>query len=339
MAVVPAVLEEVAWARASGLPRRRGLAVSVAPALNEYCLFLKPWITAPDVHLERVLELITARFVARGLHVDEVMAFPGQFLSSTRLMEQHYGTLADLARKAEEVSPKHRAMLAELSGDDVAAAPLVGGFQFLERMPSVTPFALEIIWENIEHHRLAAGVYCGRVKVTGQPLLLVNGFVPNLLRAYTDPGRVVIVFTIRGDLGWSAARRDFVGAADPAAALRGSLRRELFERQSELGIRGLRLGANGVHFSAGPLEAAVELRRFRAAACGASPDAVPAPQFLTRLIRAFPDCDPDLWLANPTIDVKDGSTSLFELTEECDEPDALARLALVRDRLTLVSRL
>jgi len=52
------------------------------------------------------------------------------------------------------------------------------------------------------------------------------------------------------------------GTTDPSIAVPGSIRRTLYEKMSDFGLRGVRTATNGLHFSAGPLEAMVEYSRF-----------------------------------------------------------------------------
>jgi len=52
------------------------------------------------------------------------------------------------------------------------------------------------------------------------------------------------------------------GVTDPTKALDGSLRNQFLKIKSELGLKSVDQGSNGVHLSAGPLEGMVELQRF-----------------------------------------------------------------------------
>ena len=52
------------------------------------------------------------------------------------------------------------------------------------------------------------------------------------------------------------------GATDPAKAATGSIRRTLAGKESQARLRDVRTATNGVHCSAGPLEAMVEYSRF-----------------------------------------------------------------------------
>jgi hypothetical protein len=61
---------------------------------------------------------------------------------------------------------------------------------------------------------------------------------------------------------WESFRTDVVGATQPERAAPGSVRGVLRAHAAELGIGPVEVSTNGVHGSAGPIEAMVEIARF-----------------------------------------------------------------------------
>jgi hypothetical protein len=90
--------------------------------------------------------------------------------------------------------------------------------------------------------------------------LLVNGFIPGQVSTYGQPGTVTVVLRLASDLTWSAARHRLLGATNPADAVPGSFRYELWARREEIGLPRVDFNWNGAHLSAGPLEAIYELQ-------------------------------------------------------------------------------
>ncbi len=303
-------------------------------AANQYCLFLKPWITDPGVDIRRVLRLVVEKIDRHGLFVDEVAILPGPFLKKYDLVAGHYWALKLFACAPRlHMTASMRRRFRKFFNADPYSTAVVGGYDFLDQFNDISPFALELLWENVQQHRLGDGCYGAKVTVADRELFLVNGFVPGLMNAYVRADSVIVVFSLKGGLPWSGARKRFVGGSDPAKAAAGSLRNELFLKQADLGLSGLRLGANGVHLSAGPIEALVELRRFTSL----TPER-PRPlsdfQCGRKLQRTFTPVQVQSIIRNAPIQWKNREISVFELTAERNESLALQLLAKVRDQLS-----
>ena len=333
--VVPFVAESIARVRDHGHvgPRRRTFGASPASG-NQFCLFLKPWTTNPGVDLPGVIDVVLDRIAAHGLAIDEAAVLPGAYLRAERIAAAHYWRMTGLARDpAARLSADDWARFHDAFGGDADRDALLGGFAFLDRVPGVSAQALEILWENLPQHRLGKSIACARVALGNAAIFLVNGFVPHLLQGYERPDAVVVAFSLSGPLAWRDARHAFIGHTDPSRAAPGSLRRTLFARQAQLGIADLRLGANGAHLSAGPVEALVELQRLMSA--GPADLRTPTDFLLGRQLAAHFDAAAiDAMLANPDVDTAQGRLSLFDLTEETDGRDAVALLSALRDRFT-----
>jgi hypothetical protein len=301
---------------------------------NQFCLFFKPWCTERGVNVFALLELFLRAIEVHELTIDEVAVLPGLCLHQHRTMHAHYWRMTQLAEAAVQYLPLpayevfHATFNARIEEQVV-----LGGFEFLEHFKAFTPHTLEILWENVEQFRLGNSISCARIVVGNKSVFLVNGFVPNLLETYYSSDSVVVAFSLRGELSWSDARKRFVGQTDPAKAAFGSLRNTLYVHREKLGIVNLRLGANGVHLSSGPIEALLELQRLMSLTYPHRTRAYTGFQFGRRLHAVFSPDEVSAIAANPMVIIDGRNQTVFDLTEECDEESAVALLLRIRDQL------
>jgi hypothetical protein len=242
------------------------------------------------------------------------------------IVAAHYGVIDAVARDPiANLSEVARSRFRELYGHLVDAR-VVGGLGYLEGHPGLDAEELARAWLARGADKLAGGTYCQ--PLPDERVYLVNGFYPRMLVHFTKPSSRVAAFVLRGDLPWVRARRDLCGVTDPAKAVAGSLRAELLRRRDELGLGEISANLNGVHLSAGPLEALVELRRF---ASDLSRSSEPRPiadfAFGRALVDRVGARATRALLDNPTVSTQAGARSVFDLTEEKDPAEALEILA------------
>jgi len=235
----------------------------------------------------------------------------------------HYGLLSEVARRGKAAMTKAaRSRFRELFGIEISETRVLGGFELLEEFSGMAAEALYDLWCRLPMHRLGSGQYCARLRLEGETVFVLNGFVPSQLQTYTDPNHALAVFTVNSDLSWTVARQKFLGGPDPTKAAPGSLRNELYVHCASLGLRDVSLGTNGAHCSAGPIEAVVELARLTS-----DYTLVARPitdfQFGRKLIARFPATTVEWVLGNPTVPFNEREVSLYELTEETNEAEAL----------------
>ena len=106
--------------------------------------------------------------------------------------------------------------------------------------------------------KLGPGLYVGNIG-TEEPLFVVNGFYANMRDKYVK-GAGVHYYAVGFDpsvLSWKKFRGEVIGATDPTAADPASIRGMIFARgEADLGLPGKPdVTDNGVHASAGPIEA------------------------------------------------------------------------------------
>jgi len=188
--------------------------------------------------------------------------------------------------------------------------------------------------------RMASGVYVARLKGGEEEeeeedsdeegggggntsLFCVNGFYPALKAAYEKDGAEVHLFVVAWDpakLSWAAFKNDVIGATDPAQANAGSLRQKILEQWEDLGLPEAPNGTdNGVHASAGPLEALKE----RLLWCGFELEKDPTGARLVELAVCDESRRPalDELLTNPDVDVAGFKGKAFDLLENKDTSD------------------
>jgi hypothetical protein len=168
-------------------------------------------------------------------------------------------------------------------------------------------------------------------------VFVINGFTPHQLSTYAGPHIAIVVFVLTGNASWREMRTHFIGKSDPKEAAPGSIRKELYENRTALGIRNLSLAANGAHLSAGPVEALVELRRFTSDFLYGKRRPIEDMQFGRKLALNFTREEIDRILENPAIEVNGLRRSIFDLTEEKDEQIAIELLSSLHEQISSLS--
>ena len=296
---------------------------------NEMVLFLKPeLVVLSEDALGKILAMVFEALRRFRFRVESVIFLPSMYLKKFSIMDEHYGVINKLARAAtSSMSEAARNRFKSVYGADVEGSDVVGGFEFLDRFPKINAESLDRIWGAERSEKLAPGTYCRRLNFDGTDIFLINGFHPSQLLHYTEPLRGILVIVLRSDTRWSIARKSLVGATRPEDAEEGSLRSLLLARREELGISEISQAFNGVHLSAGPVEALTELRRF-VSDLSTGRGQLPTEEFSfgKQLIEAFGDEKTEYLLSNPNADVKGKNVSVFDLSEELDSGEAVRRL-------------
>ena len=298
--------------------------------VHQAVLFLKPEVLdfSDGVNVEAILQIVFEALSRFHVEVGAIRILNAQYLGKFGLMDRHYGVINKISREGRSaISETAEGNLQKHFSKELAeGATVLGGHQFLERFPQVSPFALNLLSDNLGTTKLAGGTYCVKVSVLGSVFLILNPFHPFQLQHFTDPGRAIVVMEIRTNTPWRVLRESLTGATNPLKAAEGSIRRTFLERQNELHLREVSQGANGIHVSAGPLEGMVEIQRFfddRSTA----PMTLSATSFGQRLLKAsLPESTLDTLATNPSFERDGKLISAFDATEECDAVPAAEKL-------------
>ena len=303
-------------------------------ALNHCVVFLKPEVLAihNGVRVEAVLELVLSSLRAHAVKTGAVRVLNGPYLGRHRIMEAHYGVINRVSRLGEAAlsQPTKKKLIAECQGVQLR---ILGAHQFLEEFPDVSPLALNIIADTLGTKKVASGKYFTLVDVSGERIVVLNPFHPYQVLHFTPPGRTIVVFECWTNTGWNVMRQQMTGATDPSRAAVGSIRRTLLYGKSELGLRDVRTATNGVHCSAGPLEAMVEYCRFFSDHANKANIKVGETPFGHALGRYGLSEKEIVKLAkNPLLGKGEDATYAFNLTEEKNSDAAAELLADQREQ-------
>jgi hypothetical protein len=296
---------------------------------NNFLFFIKPEITlkSDTIKLDDVLDLIFDRITVFGFNIHNIRVLSANYLDKFNLIEQHYGVIAQMASSARKfMTEEAKQRFSDIFEVPVDEALVLGGKEFLERYTFFDYHSLDCLWQNSENFKLASGTYAEKLHIDLETVYLINGFNPKQLRHFTEKGRCIITMNISGDLSWSDARNDFVGATNPVKANSGSLRRILLDKKDIFGIPEVSQSYNGVHLSAGPVEALIELHRFDSDF--SKPDGVKnfiEFPFGLELAEAFNEI-PESVIDNSTIMQNGKRITIFDLTENLDSGEAISLL-------------
>jgi hypothetical protein len=298
-------------------------------AENHCVVFLKPEVLAlrEGVRVEAILDVVLAALRTHAVKLGAVRVLNGPYLARHHIMEAHYGVINRVSRLGEGAlsAPTRKNLVAACGG---AEHRILGAHQFLEEFPDVSPFALNVIADTLGTKKIASGKYFVVVEVAGERIVVLNPFHPYQLLHFTPPGRTIVVFECWTDTGWDALRQQMTGATDPSRAAEGSIRKTLLERKKEFRLRDVRTATNGVHCSAGPLEAMAEYCRFFSDP--AKKEIIKATQtpFGKLLARhGLNGKEIDKLVKNPLLGKATEGTYAFNLTEEKDSDEAAKLLA------------
>lgn len=230
---------------------------------NQGLLMLKPeCFLAGEVAAAGVLKLVFQGLEAFGAEVAGALMLQGPVLERLGTIDRHYRQASELSRGASRlIGAEDLAKMKVLCGLD-GDIPVLGGHEWMAQNPGLTAEDLDATWFQKGPKKIRSGFYTVPFESQGAPCLLVNGFYPGQARAFTAPGRRVVLMVLHSDQPWRALRREMLGDTYPDRALPGSIRRNLLEQRETLGLERVDITSNFVHLSAGPFEGAGELVNF-----------------------------------------------------------------------------
>jgi hypothetical protein len=227
---------------------------------SQALFFLKPELLYPDLDRTKTIDAVGSALAAASISVGGVAVLGPERLAQT--ISAHYGMINRVSRLGvAALSDAARAKLEEAFGARLAeGVPALGGHEVVDRY-GVTPEDVDAAFKSPT--KLAPGTYAVATELAGEPLVVINGFHPAQLAHYTTPRSRVVALEIHWtDRSWQSFRTDVVGTTRPEQAEPHSVRGVLLARAAELAIGEVAVSTNGVHGSAGPVEAMVEIARF-----------------------------------------------------------------------------
>ncbi|HEY7224449.1 MAG TPA: hypothetical protein VH561_12795 [Micromonosporaceae bacterium] len=227
---------------------------------SQALFFLKPELLYPELDRTKTIDAVGSVLAEAAITVGGAAVLGPGRLAQT--IAAHYGMINRVSRfGVAALSDAARGKLAEAFGNQIAAGlPVLGGHEVVQRY-GVSPSELDAAFTSPA--KLAPGTYAAEVPLAAGPVVVLNGFHPRQLGHYAEPGSRVVALEIQWtDRSWQSFRADVVGATRPDQAASGSVRALLRRQRDDLGIGPVGLSTNGVHGSAGPVEAMVEIARF-----------------------------------------------------------------------------
>lgn len=298
-------------------------------AANEFLFFIKPEITLndKDIKLNEVLRMIFEKLDEYGLQKKSVRIINAKYLKNHKIINQHYGVISNLSSDLRNtISESAKQVFEKEFKVSFDKANVLGSIEFLKKHSFFSPMALSMLWQNSEFVKLAGGTYAQKLNFDGEDIYLINGFHPRQLEHFTTPGRCIVVMTLVGNVDWNIARNKLIGKTNPEDAQTGSIRRELLVNKENFGLKNISPSWNGVHLSAGPIEALVELLRYNSDFESKKIVTIGDFQFGKQLIKEFGETKANQLLENPTVSYNGKYESIFDLTEEMNSKDCIERI-------------
>lgn len=311
--------QAVATARAVVMGR------SATPSDNMALVFVKPHACTPGT-----LKLVPQFLRERGITVLREGSVAAAEIDQQGIIDSHYAAIArvGMERQVDRLGLGAKESEVFLAGygrsldEAIAAGEVYSAVTAMEAL-AVSPTELLNRCLAAGYEKLRSGLYCARlVGNGGETLYVLNGFYARMRDKFVAPGVIVHWFVVSfssSDLPWSVFRKEIIGATKPSDAVAGSLRAKIRDEWESLGLREeTNYQDNGVHASAGPLEALRE----RVIWLGDDPD---VDAFGASLISQGVSSLKAL-IDDPLIEVNGRKGSAFELLEDVDTREALEML-------------
>ena len=237
---------------------------------NQFCFFIKP--EATNANLEAILPMMLKRLQEAQVTFGAIKILSGPYLEKQEMIKEHYDVIAKISYEGEPaISDKAKQSLIEKYGDDVKkGAKVCGGHQLLNSgaIEGLNAYSLNYLNDTVRPTRLAGGTYAIKCNFGGDIRIVINAFHPYQLLPYHAARSGIVVFEGLSTTAWPELRTSVCGATKPEKAVEGSIRQLLLSGMDTFGMTVVDQSNNGCHMSAGPLEGAVELRRFFGVASG-----------------------------------------------------------------------
>eukprot|EP00933_Yihiella_yeosuensis_P075317 TRINITY_DN84643_c0_g1_i1.p1 TRINITY_DN84643_c0_g1~~TRINITY_DN84643_c0_g1_i1.p1 ORF type:complete len:394 (+),score=106.25 TRINITY_DN84643_c0_g1_i1:65-1246(+) len=312
-------------------PRCSGAVTARKAAQDNVALvFVKPHAATPEV-----LKLVPEFLEARGIKVIRSGSVSAKEIEDGGIIDSHYAAIAKIGMARDmsalglgpNEAKKFEAGYGRTLDDALAAKEVCSAVTAMEILGVD---ASELLRRNLEagYEKLRSGLYCARLEggPNGQ-LFVLNGFYSRMREKFTSPGVVVHCFVVcfeESKLPWSKFRSEIIGSTNPKDAVDGSLRARIRDDWKDLGLaEETNYQDNGVHASAGPLEALRE----RMVWLGEDPA---ADDFGNEISSRCSIAVSQL-VDNPDVELQDGRKgSAFDLLEDLGSEETLEALSAAK---------
>lgn len=244
------------------------LQVQLSGKTNSAFLFIKPH--ACKGKPGKVEALVEDSLKKHGIRITGKGEMTAEVIDKNMHIDTHYGAIASKAVKLQPkdlmVPDKGKAAFEKMFGESWDSAVKAGKvYNAMDGAAKLGTDAagMNTIWSKLSRGtsliKFGGGFYCGKV---GPDMYVMNGFYMEMRAAYTNPGEKIQWYTVSWPadaLTWADFRGEVLGATDPSAAPKASVRRKILDHYKDLGLATKpNTGDNGVHASASPFEALAE---------------------------------------------------------------------------------
>merc|ERR1712217_177439 len=160
-------------------------------------------------------------------------------------------------------------------------------------------------------------------------IFVINGFYMAMRAKFTTPGTSIYYYVVEwnpADLSWADFREKTLGGTDPSKAHADSVRRLIYGNWKDLGLASCPTTSdNGVHASASPFEALSEK-------CNWLGYDISKDFFAKGMLASGVPLDMlKAWCDDPQVSYDGKKQSLFDLLEDLDAGDCLAKSSKIAD--------
>jgi len=323
------ILQEISAAEETKI--LQSVRVGQTDHLNELVFFIKPELLDVDdaQHFYNALKLMIEKFEEFDVSINGTAIVTGSFLEESEIMNRHYGFINLLSRKASEIVDidTRDQIFTTLGIEDTGIHRILGGHEFLKAFDTDIE-TLSEVWFGKGAQKLRSGFYFVEENFQEQPVILVNGFHPSQLQHFTHKDHRILLMLLHTDTDWYDLKFELVGDTFPENAKPNSIRGVLNAHPELYGQTEVNINRNGVHLSAGPIEAAFEIVNFFGALLNLDPSQTP-PLVIQKAIRAGLSEEKALnLLRNPKLNDSD----VFSETENMNSDTAIEFIIRAMDQ-------
>lgn len=238
---------------------------------NQLVAFLKPetFLDKTPAQIQKILDLVFNKLEQHKVSIDGAATFPGPSIGKYSIMDKHYGVINSLSKNASKLLTKgERDLVFSTLGITDKNTKILGGHEAYEISGFDKTYDFDEFWMAAPSTKIKSGFYVRTMKIANNDTVVVNGFHPQQLAHYTDPGRFMALMLVSSDTSWARLRTEMLGDTFPEKALPDSIRETLFSKREDFGFDKVTIANNVMHLSAGPTEALFEIDNFLRAPFG-----------------------------------------------------------------------
>lgn len=221
-----------------------------------YVILVKPELL-PREQVVATLDAVEELVEARGDRVLGRRLTRADLFLRLGFLAHHYPRLTRVARYGPAMLDAQASASLDRLCVETGAVKVLDAYTALRDPRFSTPAELDHACRRAGIVKLSTGSYASAIDdpQAAGPVVVLNGFVPALEQGYRDPDRYVAAVLCGGSDDIPYLRSAVLGDLDPGAAQPGTLRALGYSLRAAAGGAPLAAGTNGIHLSAGHLEA------------------------------------------------------------------------------------